>query len=72
VRVRQSLNDQRFLRPTAILAPRVFRFGIKIGVSIPCQRATSCEWTGADASRLSSFFFGDDRHTEGSSQLHAA
>ena len=28
----ESVNYQRFLRPTAILAPRVFRFGIKIGI----------------------------------------
>jgi hypothetical protein len=29
MRVRQSVNHQRYLRPTAILAPRVFRFGSK-------------------------------------------
>lgn len=28
----ESVNYQRFLRPTAILAPRVFRLGIKIGI----------------------------------------
>jgi hypothetical protein len=27
----QTVNYQRFLRPTAILAPRVFRFGVKVG-----------------------------------------
>ena len=27
----QSVNYQRFLRPTAILAPRIFRFGFKLG-----------------------------------------
>ncbi|MGQ0732871.1 MAG: carboxypeptidase regulatory-like domain-containing protein [Acidobacteriota bacterium] len=26
-----SVNYQRFLRPTAVLAPRVFRFGLKLG-----------------------------------------
>ncbi|MGH9384478.1 MAG: carboxypeptidase regulatory-like domain-containing protein [Vicinamibacterales bacterium] len=27
----QSVNYQRFLRPTAVLAPRIFRFGFKLG-----------------------------------------
>jgi hypothetical protein len=27
----QEVNYQRFMRPTAILAPRVFRFGVKVG-----------------------------------------
>jgi hypothetical protein len=27
----QSVNYQRFLRPTSILAPRIFRFGMKVG-----------------------------------------
>jgi hypothetical protein len=27
----QTVNYQRFLRPTAILAPRIFRFGVKVG-----------------------------------------
>jgi hypothetical protein len=25
------VNYQRFLRPTSILAPRIFRFGVKVG-----------------------------------------
>jgi hypothetical protein len=27
----QTVNYQRFLRPTSILAPRIFRFGVKLG-----------------------------------------
>jgi hypothetical protein len=27
----QTVNYQRFLRPTSILAPRIFRFGVKVG-----------------------------------------
>jgi hypothetical protein len=26
-----SVNYQRFLRPTAVLAPRIFRFGLRLG-----------------------------------------
>jgi hypothetical protein len=27
----QTVNYQRFLRPTAVLAPQIFRFGFKLG-----------------------------------------